>query len=74
MNDSPFVGHTIANGTWENGTAKPAIEAGAPEVKDVQIGGSSSATNRPIHNRRHFSPLLHRPRGHESDCYCTVSE
>lgn len=48
MNDSPFVGHTIANGTWENGTAKPAIEAGAPEVKDVQIGGNSSATIGPF--------------------------
>ena len=48
MNDSPFVGHTIANGTWENNTAKPATEAGAPEVKDVQIGGSSSATIGPF--------------------------
>ena len=48
MNDSPFVGHTIANGTWENGTAKPAIEVGAPEVKAVQIGGNSSATIGPF--------------------------
>ncbi len=48
MNDSPFVGHTIANGTWENGSAQPAREAGAPEVKDVQIGGNSSATIGPF--------------------------
>lgn len=48
MNDNPFVGHTIANGIWENGTAKPAIEAGAPEVKNVQIGGGSLATIGPF--------------------------
>jgi plastocyanin len=48
INDNLFGSHTIANGTWENGTAKPAIEAGAPEIKDVQIGGNSSATIGPF--------------------------
>lgn len=48
MNDNPFVGHTIANGSWENSTAKPSTETGAPEVKDVQIGGGSSATIGPF--------------------------
>jgi len=48
INDDLFGSHTIANGTWENGTAKPAREAGAPEVKEVQIGGNSSATLGPF--------------------------
>jgi plastocyanin len=46
--DDTLVSHTIADGTWENGTAKPASEPGAPEVKDVQINGSSSATIGPF--------------------------
>ena len=46
--DDTLVPHTIANGTWENGTAKPASEPGAPGVKDVQINGSSSATIGPF--------------------------
>ena len=48
INDNLFVPHTIANGTWENGTAKPAREVGAPEIKDVKIGGNSSATIGPF--------------------------
>lgn len=48
MNDSSFVSHTIANGTWKNSTAKPSREEGAPEVNNVQIGGSSSATIGPF--------------------------
>ena len=48
MNDNPFVGHTIANGTWENDTAHPSTETGAPEVKNIQIGGGSSATVGPF--------------------------
>ena len=48
INDDLFGSHTIANGTWENGTAKPAREAGAPEIKDVKIGGNSSATIGPF--------------------------
>ena len=46
--DDTLVPHTIANGTWENGTAKPASEPGAPEVKDVQINGSSQASIGPF--------------------------
>lgn len=46
--DDTLVPHTIADGTWENGTAKPASEPGAPEVKDVQINGSSSASIGPF--------------------------
>ena len=48
INDDLFGSHTIANGTWENGTAKPAREAGAPNVKDVNIVGNSSATIGPF--------------------------
>ena len=48
INDDLFGSHTIANGTWENGTAKPAREGGAPNIKDVQIGGNSSATLGPF--------------------------
>ena len=46
--DDTLVPHTIADGTWENGTAKLASEPGAPEVKDVQINGSSSASIGPF--------------------------
>ena len=46
--DDTLIPHTIANGTWENGTAKPAREPGAPEVKDVQINGSSQDTIGPF--------------------------
>ena len=48
INDDLFGSHTIANGTWENGTAQPVREAGAPEIKDVQIGGNSSASLGPF--------------------------
>ena len=48
INDDLFGSHTIANGTWENGTAKPAREAGAPEINDVKIGGNSSAAIGPF--------------------------
>lgn len=48
IDDNPFVGHTIANGTWESGTAKSDRERGAPEINDVQIGGNSSATIGPF--------------------------
>lgn len=48
INDDLFGSHTIANGTWENGTAQPAREAGAPEINDVKIDGNSSATIGPF--------------------------
>ena len=48
INDDLFGSHTIANGTWENGTAQPAREAGVPEINDVKIGGNSSAAIGPF--------------------------
>jgi plastocyanin len=48
INDDLFGSHTITNGTWENGTARPAREAGAPKVNDVKIGGNSSAMIDPF--------------------------
>jgi plastocyanin len=46
--DDTLIPHTIANGTWENGTANPTREPGAPEVKDVQINGNSSVMIGPF--------------------------
>src|SRR5947209_560082 len=43
-----LVAHTISNGTWDNGTPKPAKELGAPLVDNVSVGGSSSATIGPF--------------------------
>lgn len=43
-----FTPHIIANGTWENGQARPANEPGAPSVKNVQINGNSSSTIGPF--------------------------
>jgi hypothetical protein len=40
--------HVIANGTWASGTAQPARELGAPEVKDVQINGKSEGSIGPF--------------------------
>src|SRR5215469_6913111 len=40
--------HIIANGTWDNGTAKPQNEPGAPQVQDLQISGSGQATIGPF--------------------------
>ena len=48
INDDLFGSHTIANGTWENGTAQSAREAGAPEINDVKIGGNRSAAIGPF--------------------------
>ncbi len=47
IDDAPIT-HTIANGIWENGTAKPQDEPGAPQVKDLQISGSGQATLGPF--------------------------
>lgn len=46
--DDASTPHIIANGTWENGTAHPAREPGAPLIKDVQIDGNSSQTIGPF--------------------------
>ena len=40
--------HIIANGTWENGTAKSQDEPGAPQVKDLQISGLGQGTIGPF--------------------------
>ncbi|EFH81694.1 cupredoxin domain-containing protein [Ktedonobacter racemifer] len=40
--------HTIANGTWDNDTAKPSTEAGAPTVKNLQVSGNSSTSIGPF--------------------------
>jgi plastocyanin len=43
-----FTPHIIANGTWDNGQARPEVEAGAPAVKNVQVNGNSSSTVGPF--------------------------
>lgn len=60
INDDLSVPHIIANGTWENGTAKPAREAGAPEINNVQINGDSSETIGPFSSAGTFK------------LYCTI--
>lgn len=60
INDNLFVSHTIANGTWENGTAQPAREGGAPEINGVKIDGNSSASIGPFTSAGTFK------------LYCTV--
>jgi hypothetical protein len=39
--DDVSVLHILANGSWQNGTAKPASEPGAPTVNNVQVNGNS---------------------------------
>ncbi len=46
--DDTLVSHTIANGTWENGTAKPQAEPGAPQVKDMAINSFGQGTIGPF--------------------------
>ncbi len=58
INDAAAV-HYIANGTWENGTQRPAIEPGAPTV-DSQVAGNGSATIGPFNTAGTFK------------LYCTV--
>jgi plastocyanin len=52
--------HIIANGAWENGTARPSIGPGAPQVKNVQVNGNSSATIGPFNTAGTFK------------LYCTI--
>ena len=47
IDDVP-ISHVIANGTWENGTTKPASEPGAPQVKNMQINGSGQGAIGPF--------------------------
>jgi plastocyanin len=46
--DDAFTPHIIANGTWQNGTARPAREQGAPLIQDVQINATSSQVFGPF--------------------------
>ncbi len=46
--DDALIPHTIANGTWENGTAKLEDESGAPHVKDMQINSLGQGTIGPF--------------------------
>jgi len=46
--------HIIANGTWQNGTATVAKEAGAPEINNVQVDGNSSQTIGPFNTSGTF--------------------
>ena len=39
--DDVAVPHVLANGTWQNGVARPASEPGAPAVSNVQVNGTS---------------------------------
>ncbi len=55
-----FVPHTVANGTWENGTPQPSKEPGAPVVDNVSVGGNSSGTIGPFTGAGSFK------------LYCTV--
>ncbi len=48
INDDLLTPHIIANGTWENGTAKSEDAPNAPEVNHVQINGNAQATIGPF--------------------------
>ena len=39
--DDVAVPHVLANGTWQNGVARPASEPGSPPVNNVQVNGTS---------------------------------
>jgi plastocyanin len=52
--------HIMANGTWDNMTPKPKIEAGAPTINDVQVNGYGSGTIGPFNTSGTFQ------------IYCTV--
>lgn len=39
--DDVAVPHVLANGTWQNGVARPASEPGAPAVNNVQVNGNT---------------------------------
>lgn len=58
--DNSLIAHTIANGTWKNGSPQQAQEPGAPAANNVQIGGNSSASIGPFNTSGSFN------------FYCTV--
>ena len=41
MVDDVAALHILANGSWQNGVAKPTNEPGAPRVNNVQVNGGS---------------------------------
>jgi len=55
-----FIPHTIANGTWKNGTPQLSKEPGTPAIDNVSVGGSSSAVIGPFTNAGSFK------------LYCTI--
>ncbi|QBD75885.1 hypothetical protein EPA93_07630 [Ktedonosporobacter rubrisoli] len=55
-----MMAHIIANGTWDNGTAKPGKEPGAPTVANVQVAGNSQASIGPFNTAGTFN------------LYCTI--
>jgi plastocyanin len=58
INDAAAV-HYITNGTWDNGTQRPAVEPGAPTV-DMQIAGNGGGKLGPFNTAGTFK------------FYCTV--
>lgn len=48
INDDAAIPHIIANGTWANGQAQAAREAGAPAVENITVGGNSSTRIGPF--------------------------
>ena len=40
IDDGAYV-HLLSNGSWVNGTAKPAKEPGAPTVNNLQVNGNN---------------------------------
>jgi plastocyanin len=55
-----LIPHTIANGTWENGTPQSSKEQGAPVIDNVSVAGNSSGTVGPFTSAGSFK------------LYCTV--
>lgn len=46
--DDSSTGHSIANGSWVNGSAQPKQEPGALAVNNLQINGNTSQTIGPF--------------------------
>ncbi|GCE49695.1 plastocyanin [Thermosporothrix hazakensis] len=48
------VPHYISNGTWNNGSAKPKAEAGAPTANNITINGNSTGKLGPFNTSGTF--------------------
>ena len=46
--DDASAAHSIANGSWVNGSAQPKQEPGAPVVNNLQINGNDSQAIGPF--------------------------